>query len=157
MAHLISPTALIGARPTDPDTIKRRYVSAADLDLAHACDALLNHLPPRTAPASTIKLLKRWAATSTKQEQQNRDDVQASSSGELGLSIAELCEALRELLLIPSCAQPVAITFHPILLHLLAPFISETEKAQADWSSERTKLIFIMLGLLLGPFEEIFP
>jgi hypothetical protein len=141
---LPTPTEYSGARPTTKAGIENRYINALDIDLQHACKSLLRDLPPRTADAQVVKTIKSFA-----QEQ----------GGEPAQSIERLCSALRALLLIPSCTQHVAVHFHPLLIYLLAGFLPGEPGAEdtPDWSSQRTQDMLVMFGILLPPFEHIFP
>ncbi|KDN47531.1 P-loop containing nucleoside triphosphate hydrolase protein [Tilletiaria anomala UBC 951] len=148
---LPTPTEFSGASPTSKAGIAARYVSALDIDLQHACVKLIDSLPRRSVPAHSLKILKCCASA--------ENDESHAAAQLAPVDLVKLSDALRELLLIPTCAQHVAIQFHPILLHLLAAFLPDGKdgEEQPSWQSEKTRAIFVMFGILLGPFEEIYP
>ena len=134
---LLNPTELSGARPSSHLVSTTRYTCALDLDVHHACSQLLADVSLRNVPIEHVKTL------------------QAIAAGQVIDSLASrLTAALRHLLLLSTCTVQVAHRFHPILLHLLAGVLDHKTKS---WNDPATQSIWIMFGLLLPPFEEIYP
>lgn len=159
---LITATELSGASPTQAHLVARRYVSALDLDLPTAAARLLQDLPTQGVPRTHIHVLQSAAASATPKVQvsgapasNTPNEARHSQPARLPVTAGQLMATLRELLLIPSCAQHVAVHFHPILLHLVAGCLSDAP--QTSWTSSKTHDIFVMFSILLGPFEEVYP